>query len=116
MSSLIRASSASLYAKARGMLRAFGITRCTRACQVDRELMAMRTDLTRNGGWSVAGIQKRAKPGLNAPATSGPTHASAHRHHRADRGMTGHCLGLHQGSSQRTAPRGATSTAAAHLP
>ena len=57
MSRFIRASSASLCAKAQGMMRALRNTRCTSACQVDRELMAMRTDLTRNAGWSVAGIQ-----------------------------------------------------------
>jgi len=57
MSRPIRASSASLSVKARGMLRALLNTRCTRACQVDRELMALRTDLTRNAGWSAAGIQ-----------------------------------------------------------
>jgi hypothetical protein len=57
MSRLIRASSASLSAKARGMLRALRNTRCTRACQVDRELMTLRTDLTRNAGWGATGIQ-----------------------------------------------------------
>ncbi len=40
-----------------GHVAALRDTRCTRACQVDRELMAMRTDLTRDAGWSVAGIQ-----------------------------------------------------------
>ena len=57
MSRLIRASSASLIAKARGMLRALRNTRCTKACQVDRELMTLRTDLTRNAGWGAGGIQ-----------------------------------------------------------
>jgi|RhiMetdeSRZDD1v2_1073273.scaffolds.fasta_scaffold28093_5 hypothetical protein len=57
MSSLIRASSASLSAKARSMLRVLRNTHCTRACQVDRELMTMRTDLTRNAGWGAGGIQ-----------------------------------------------------------
>jgi hypothetical protein len=52
MSRLIRDSSASLSAKARGMLRALRNTpRCTKACQVDRELMTLRTDLTRHSGW-----------------------------------------------------------------
>ncbi len=57
MSRLIRASSASLFAKARGLVRALRNTRCTKACQVDRELMTLRTDLTRHSGWSAAGIQ-----------------------------------------------------------
>jgi hypothetical protein len=57
MSRLIRASSARLSAKARGMLRALRNTRCTRACQVDRELMTLHTDLTRNAGWGATGIQ-----------------------------------------------------------
>jgi hypothetical protein len=57
MSSLIRASSASLSAKARSMLRVLRNTHCTRACQVERELMTMRTDLTRNAGWGAGGIQ-----------------------------------------------------------
>jgi hypothetical protein len=57
MSRRIRASSAKLSAKARGMWRALRNTRCTKACQVDRELMSLRTDLTRQSGWSAAGIQ-----------------------------------------------------------
>jgi hypothetical protein len=57
MSHFIRASSARLSARARGMLRALGNARCTKACQVDRELMTLRTDLTRKSGWSAAGIQ-----------------------------------------------------------
>ena len=57
MARLIRASSASLSAKARSILRALRNTRCTKACQVDRELMTMRSDLTRHSGWSAAGIQ-----------------------------------------------------------
>ena len=39
------------------MLRALRNIRCTKACQVDRELRTLRTDLTRNAGWSAAGIQ-----------------------------------------------------------
>ncbi len=57
MSRLVRASSASLYAKARRMLLALRSARCTKACAVDRELMTLRTDLTRHSGWSAAGIQ-----------------------------------------------------------
>ena len=57
MARLIRASSASLSAKARSILRALRNTRCTKACQVDRELMTLRSDLTRHSGWSAAGIQ-----------------------------------------------------------
>jgi hypothetical protein len=57
MSHFIRASSARLSARARGMLRALGNARCTKACQVDRELVTLRTDLTRKSGWSAAGIQ-----------------------------------------------------------
>ena len=57
MSPLIRASSASLSAKVRRMVRTLLDTRCTKACQVDRELMTLRTDLTRHAGWSAAGIQ-----------------------------------------------------------
>ena len=57
MSRLIRVSTASLAAKIRGALRSLRDTRCTRACQVDRELMTLRTDLTRHSGWSAAGIQ-----------------------------------------------------------
>ena len=57
MSHLIRASSARLSATVRGILRALRNTRCTKACQVDRELMTLRTDLTRQSGWSAAGIQ-----------------------------------------------------------
>lgn len=57
MSRLIRVSTASLAAKIRGTLRSLRDTRCTRACQVDRELMTLRTDLTRHSGWSAAGIQ-----------------------------------------------------------
>jgi hypothetical protein len=57
MSRLIRASSAVLSAKARAMWRTLPTTRCTKACQVDRELMTLRTDLTRQSGWSAAGVQ-----------------------------------------------------------
>ena len=48
MSRLIRASSAGLSAKVRGRLRALrNMPRCTKACQIDRELMTMRTNLSR---------------------------------------------------------------------
>lgn len=57
MSRLIRVSSASVSARVSGMLRALRGTRCTKACQVDRELMTLRNDLTRHSGWSAAGIQ-----------------------------------------------------------
>ena len=57
MSRFIRSSSAGLSAKVRSTLRAPLRTRCTRACQLDRELMTLRTELTRHSGWSAAGIQ-----------------------------------------------------------
>jgi hypothetical protein len=44
-------------AKAREMWRALFDSRCTTACQVDRELLTLRTDLTVRSGWSAAGIQ-----------------------------------------------------------
>lgn len=50
MSRLIRASSASRSTKARRMLRALRKT-CTEARLTDRELMAMRTNLSRHSGW-----------------------------------------------------------------
>ena len=57
MSRLLRASSVSLFPKVRGMLRTLRDFRCTKACQVDRELMTLRTDLTRHSGWGATGIQ-----------------------------------------------------------
>ena len=57
MSRHIETPSGTLLSKARGKLRALLNTRCTKACQVDRELMALRTDLTRHSGWGAAGIQ-----------------------------------------------------------
>lgn len=57
MSRLIRASLASFSAKGGRMLRALRDARCTKACKVDRELMTLRTDLTRHSGWSAAGMQ-----------------------------------------------------------
>ena len=57
MSRLIRVSLASFFAKVRGVLRALRDTRCTKACQVDRELMTLRTDLTGHSGWGCGGIQ-----------------------------------------------------------
>ena len=65
MSRLIRSSTASLAEKIRGTLRSLRDTRCTKACQVDRELMTLRTDLTRHSGWSAAGIQQRVTSGLD---------------------------------------------------
>ncbi len=44
----------------RFLLLALINTRCTGACQVDRELMTLRTtspDLTGHSGWSAAGVQ-----------------------------------------------------------
>jgi len=57
MSRFIRSSSSGLSAKVRSALRTLLRTRCTRACQLDRELMTLRTELTRHSGWSAAGIQ-----------------------------------------------------------
>lgn len=57
MSHLRPASPSSLRARARSMLRAWCRGHCTSACQVDRELMTLRTDLTRTSGWSAAGVQ-----------------------------------------------------------
>jgi hypothetical protein len=54
---LMREFSATLSASVRGMLLALGNVRCTRACQVDRELMSLRTDLTGRSGWGAAGMQ-----------------------------------------------------------
>jgi hypothetical protein len=54
---LMRDFSARLSANGRGMLLALGNVRCTRACQVDRELMSLRTDLTGRSGWGAAGMQ-----------------------------------------------------------
>jgi hypothetical protein len=50
MSRLIRASSASRFAKARRVVRAHRKS-CTQARLTDRELMAMRTNLSRHSGW-----------------------------------------------------------------
>ena len=57
MSRLIGASSASLSTRARGMLRALrNKPRCTKACQIDRELMTLRTNLARHAGFGSTGV------------------------------------------------------------
>jgi hypothetical protein len=56
MSRRIEAPSDGLFSQVRGILSALINTRCNQACQVDRELMAMRTDLIRQSGWGAAGI------------------------------------------------------------
>ena len=57
MARLIRISTASLSARARGTFRALRDARCNEACHIDRELMTLRTDLTRHSGWSAAGVE-----------------------------------------------------------
>jgi hypothetical protein len=54
MSRLIRASSASRSAKARRVLRVVRKS-CTQARLTDRELMAMRTNLSKHAGWGRCG-------------------------------------------------------------
>jgi tRNA C32,U32 (ribose-2'-O)-methylase TrmJ len=56
MSRLIRASSASRSAKARRMLQALRKS-CTQARLTDRELMAMRTNLSRHSGCGASSAQ-----------------------------------------------------------
>jgi tRNA C32,U32 (ribose-2'-O)-methylase TrmJ len=56
MSRLIRASSASRSAEARRVLRALRKS-CTQARLTDRELMAMRTNLSRHSGWGCGSAQ-----------------------------------------------------------
>ncbi|MGC4111307.1 MAG: hypothetical protein QM747_12955 [Nocardioides sp.] len=57
MSHLIRASSVGPFAMVRGLFRRLRDVQCTQACQVDRELMSLRTVLTQQSGWSAAGMQ-----------------------------------------------------------
>jgi hypothetical protein len=56
MSGLIQASAASRMAKARRTLRALR-KRSTQARLTDRELMALRTDLSRHAGWGCGSAQ-----------------------------------------------------------
>jgi hypothetical protein len=56
MSRLIPASSASRSAKARRVLRALRKS-CTQARLTDRDLMAMRTNLSRHSGWGCGSAQ-----------------------------------------------------------
>lgn len=56
MSRIIRASSASRPAKIARMSQALRKS-WTQSRLVDRELMALRTDLSRHAGWNAAGLQ-----------------------------------------------------------
>jgi hypothetical protein len=57
MSLLFRRSITGFASRAARMWRAICDTECAKACKVDRELMTLRTDLTRHAGWSAGGME-----------------------------------------------------------
>lgn len=57
MARLIPASFATASARAVRVIQSLCDRRCAEACQLDLDLMMLRTNLTRHSHWSAAGIQ-----------------------------------------------------------
>jgi hypothetical protein len=87
MSRLIRYSPASRSAKARRKLRALRKS-CTQARLTDRELMALRTNLSRHSGWGAvrgcdltppSGVMGRSSQSGESASHLGFCHSRGHR-------------------------------------